>query len=136
MAATTADEANALIADAKCDLSCLPPGLVWYGILAALLNVSNGNPVPDATTLASEANCLMCVLSPGMVPYAIIQAIRGISTGGGGGTGGAGVQGVGSPEGVVTATVATMYRDTSTDALWWKNSGAGNTGWVQITGPF
>src|SRR6266446_7007721 len=84
MAATTADEANALIADAKCDLSCLPPGLVSYAILAALIDVANGKAVPDATTLASEANCLMCVLSPGMVPYAILQAIRNLTSGGGG----------------------------------------------------
>src|SRR5947207_14683055 len=114
MAATTADEANALIADAKCDLSCLPPGLVWYAILAALIDVGNGNAVPDATTLASEANCLLCVISPGMVPYAILQAIRGISSGG---SGGGGVTcGTGAPS-AAPASGCGLYIDDATGAL-------------------
>ncbi len=49
----------------------------------------------------------------------------------GAGTGGPGVVGVGSPEGVVTAPPGTSYFDTSTDSFWYKKSGVGNTGWVQ-----
>ena len=55
------------------------------------------------------------------------------STGGGGsGTGGAGIVGVGSPEGVVTATPGTSYFDTSTNSYWYKRTGSGNTGWFEI----
>jgi len=67
----------------------------------------------------------------------LIAIAEGINQGGGGGAGGASnYQGAGSPEGVQTAAVGSIYRNTTTDAIWWKNSGTGNTGWVQITGPF
>lgn len=115
MAATTADEANALIADAKCDLSCLPPGLVWYAILAALIDVGNGNPVPDATTLAAEANCLICYLSPGMLPYAILQAIRNVSSGGG--VGGGITSGSGAPVAAPASSPA-LYIDETTGTIY------------------
>ena len=45
-------------------------------------------------------------------------------------------QGSGSPEGAETAEPTSLYRNTDTDAIWWKASGSGNVGWVQITGPF
>ncbi len=38
--------------------------------------------------------------------------------------------GTGSPEGVVTANPASMYRDTTSGKLWVKETGTGNTGWV------
>jgi hypothetical protein len=128
MAATTASEANALIADATCDMSCLPPGLVMYAILAALIDVGNGLPVPDAQTLASEANCLLCYLSPGMVPYAILQAIRGISSGGGG-SGGV-TCGAADPVAAPSGTCGLYYR--TNDGSLWKWNGAA---WGQILGP-
>jgi microcystin-dependent protein len=48
------------------------------------------------------------------------------------------LSGSGSPEGVVTAPVGTLYRQTDSDAtanrshLWTKETGSGNTGWVGI----
>ncbi len=51
---------------------------------------------------------------------------------GGGGTGGAGVVGSGSPEGVVTAPPGTSYYDSVGLAFWFKVSGVGDTGWVQV----
>jgi len=42
--------------------------------------------------------------------------------------------GAGSPEGVVTATVGSFYSDTTGGSLYTKNSGTGNTGWVQSNG--
>ncbi len=121
MAATTADEANALIAAANCDMCYLPPGLEMYAILAALIDVGNGLPVPDAQTLASEANCLLCYLTPGMVPYAILQAIRGIS--GGGGSGGGVTCGAGAPVAAPSGTCG-IYIDTGTGTLYEYYSGA------------
>lgn len=61
----------------------------------------------------------------------ILNALR-AAGGSGGGTGGAGITGSGSPEGVVTATAGTTYLDTATDSLWFKKTGAGNTGWIQL----
>lgn len=40
------------------------------------------------------------------------------------------LSGAGSPEGVVTASVETLYWDTVGQTLYVKNSGSGNTGWV------
>jgi hypothetical protein len=46
---------------------------------------------------------------------------------------GNGLEGVGGPEGVVTANPGTTYFDTTTDSLWYKKTGNGNTGWRQVT---
>lgn len=40
------------------------------------------------------------------------------------------VYGDGSPEGVLSAGVGTIYRDTTNGILYIKESGTGNTGWV------
>ena len=40
------------------------------------------------------------------------------------------IEGPNSPEGTVTATVGTVYVDTSDLAVYFKASGSGNTGWV------
>lgn len=43
------------------------------------------------------------------------------------------VSGSGSPEGVTTADVPTVYIDVATPSapvIYWKTSGSGNTGWV------
>lgn len=45
-------------------------------------------------------------------------------------SGGSGLSGVGSPEGVETASPGTTYVDTSNHQLWLKESGSGNTGWT------
>lgn len=53
------------------------------------------------------------------------------SGGGGSGTGGAGSIGVGSPEGVLTASPGTTY-GTAAGGFWYKVTGTGNTGWIQL----
>lgn len=49
------------------------------------------------------------------------------------GVGGAAVTptGVVDPEGVETAVVGTFYVNTADKTLWFKETGSGNTGWVQ-----
>lgn len=42
--------------------------------------------------------------------------------------------GTGSPEGVVTRSPGAFYLDTSTENLWYKLTGSGNTGWRQLIG--
>lgn len=78
---------NELLDDAKCDISQIDRGLIWYAVLAALLDVANGDPVPtDPDTLMAEAACLASQIDAGLVPYAILQAVSGITGGGGGAT--------------------------------------------------
>jgi hypothetical protein len=121
MAASTYAEAEALLAAANCDICYMSPGSVWYAIIAALIHIENGEPVPDAQTLISEIGCLECVISPGMIPYAILQALRGISTGGG--VGGSVACGAGAPVAAPSGTCA-LYIDTNTGALYSYYSGA------------
>lgn len=42
--------------------------------------------------------------------------------------------GNGSPEGAVTAAIGKSYEDTTNGAIWFKKTGAGNTGWVNAGG--
>lgn len=68
----------------------------------------------------------------------ILNAIAAGGGGGGGsGTGQAGIVGLGSPEGVVTAKPGTSYYDITNPGAaseWFKESGVGNTGWQQLQG--
>jgi hypothetical protein len=47
------------------------------------------------------------------------------------------IAGTGSPEGAVTRAVGTVYVQTdaspASDGIWYKQTGSGNTGWVQVT---
>lgn len=80
MAALAPEPVNA------CEFHCIPPGAIWYAVLAALIDISNGDDVPtDVNTLLEQARCLECEIPPGLVPYQILTALRGISGGGAGG---------------------------------------------------
>jgi len=48
------------------------------------------------------------------------------------GGGGAGAIGAGSPEGVTAASPGTTYYNTTDGSFWVKETGVGNTGWVQL----
>lgn len=61
----------------------------------------------------------------------ILNALNG-GAGSGGGAGTGTFSGSGSPQGVVTAGVGATYLDTSTNQFWAKQSGSGNTGWVEL----
>jgi hypothetical protein len=66
-------------------------------------------------------------------PERVLEAkILNAIIGSGGGTGGAGIVGSGSPEGVVTAPPGTSYFNSATNSFWYKRTGAGNTGWVEL----
>jgi hypothetical protein len=64
-------------------------------------------------------------------PKGLFTPSRGFDCTCGTGTGTGGLAGIGSPEGVVTASPGTTYLDTSTNGFWVKNNGTGNTGWFQ-----
>lgn len=70
--------------------------------------------------------------SPGTIYEPLFNGEPWHGTAGAAGTGGAGVVGNGSPEGVVTANPGTIYLDDSTGDLWIKRTGVGNTGWFHF----
>jgi hypothetical protein len=66
------------------------------------------------------------------VPTLVHPIPSDLGSGSSSGSGGGMLSGSGSPEGVVTADPDTWYRDTDGDgALWIKETGTGNTGWVE-----
>lgn len=104
-----------LLALANCDFCKIPPGLLPYVILTAILDIQAGNPVPtDTQQLINEANCLLCYLTPGMVPYATLAALRQLSATGVGG----GVQyGTANPTTAPPSGSGLFYR-TDTGGVW------------------
>jgi hypothetical protein len=116
--------------DAAQPWCCVPQGDLWLGVLAALIAVGNGDPMPTADELEEDIACLRCATQSGDVPLLILGAVANITSG----TGGGGESGAGSPEGVVTANPGTTYFDTTSAIFWVKRTGAGNTGWYQLVG--
>lgn len=73
----TAAEAQELVTAAECEFCTIPQGLIWYVILAALIDKGNGAEVPtDTQELIAEARCLECVIPSGLLPYTILEAVR------------------------------------------------------------
>jgi hypothetical protein len=127
----TQAEIQELIDDVPCDLCYMSPGLAQYAILAAMLDIANGDSVPATTqALISEANCLLCMVPPGLVPYLQIQALRNISSGGSGSGSGSVTCGVADPVAAPTVTCALHYRRDN-GALWMWNGAA----WIQLIAP-
>lgn len=82
----------------------------------------------NVQTLLDNASCFAC-LPPGMwalLELQLLCEIAAVSSASGGAFSGAG-----SPEGVVTANPGSTYVDTTGHTFWLKESGTGNTGWVQ-----
>lgn len=130
----TAEEAQVLISESNCTSCKIPPGLIWYAILAALLDVANGNPVPaDPQVLINEASCASCLIPQGLLPYTILEAIKGMS--GLVVSGGQQIyKGTGDPNGVTSTlnNLPSIYQDLDPAGgrLWWKTDEIiSNTGW-------
>lgn len=86
----------------------------------------------DAQTLINTAVGLgYDALSERDLEEAIVALACNFSVGGAGGTG---LVGHGSPEGVVTADPGTPYLDLDTNNYWYKATGTGNTGWIELIG--
>ncbi len=121
-----------LIANAKCLDNCIPKGL-QMAVLILLFGELIDMP-SDAQTLLDNATCLdQCIPDGSKMSVLISLACQIVEQGGTGG-GGGGESGTGSPEGVVTAEPGTTYLDISTGNFWAKQSGSGNTGWIQLIG--
>jgi hypothetical protein len=112
-------DADSLLADSKCHLCKLAPGMVGYVMLVVLDHIRNGEPVStDPQTLLTEANCLMCKLTPGMVPYATLAILIAVAnTGAGGGV----IYGTADPVDPPPGDSGMYYR-TDTFHLWVWNS--------------
>lgn len=75
----TAAQAQALVDAAKCDLCTIPEGMIWYAVLAGLMDKGTGGSGSLPTNindLMDEAKCLSCVIPEGLLPYAILEAVR------------------------------------------------------------
>ncbi len=81
------------------------------------------------SSLLESGKCFQC-LTKKELQIVICQLLCEIQAGGG--TGGGGLAGTGSPEGVVTANPGATYLDTSNGFFYVKATGTGNTGWLAI----
>jgi hypothetical protein len=123
----TAIDPTPFIDAAKCSWCKIPPGMIWYAVLAALIDVGNGDTVStDPNVIMDEARCLECAIPAGYLPYAILAAISNITGGGGGGTGGV-TCGVADPV-AAPANACTLFYRTDTGTLWMWNGSA----WVNL----
>lgn len=114
--------------DAAQPYCCVPQGDLWLGVLALLIDVGNGDPVPDAETLMAEISCLRCAVQSGDVPLLILGAVANL-TSGGGGLGGVTCS-TADPVAAPSGSCALHYR-TDNGALWKWNGAA----WAQLLGP-
>lgn len=81
-----ATPSQTLATAASCLSSCLPAGMAWYGLLAVLDAIGQGDTVPStAQEIATAAACYSACIPQGLLPYALIVAAQNISSGGGGG---------------------------------------------------
>ena len=80
--------------------------------------------------IEAESSCFICY-GMSQSQAAMLVLLNNLS-GGGSGTGGAGSVGAGSPEGVVVAPPGTSYYDTVGLTFWYKLTGVGAVGWVQV----
>ncbi len=128
----TAAQVQALITQTSCNLCYAPPGLEMYVVLAAMIDLANGDPIPMTTQgLITEAECLLCLAPPGLVPYLMVQALRDISSGGGGGGTGGVVCFTGADPVAAPTNACTLAYRTDNGALWKWNGAA----WDQLLGP-
>lgn len=124
----TAVEAQPLITEANCLLCKIPPGAVWYVVLAVIDLINSGDTVPtDPDELMSAARCLQCEVPPGLVPYLILQSLIDFSGGGGGGGTGGVTCSTADPV-AAPANSCTLHYRTDTGSLWMWNGAA----WVAL----
>jgi lysophospholipase L1-like esterase len=106
----------------------LHPSQAGHNAIASLVEgVLMGNPLGIAYNTANLAASYK-PLVPSYWPYAtmpLTDALDYIAS--------RNAQGSASPEGVLAATVGTLFRDTTNGVLYLKVTGTGNTGWVKLS---
>lgn len=83
-----------------------------------------------ALTFSSGTTPLACNPEAVITEKILIKLNAGGGTGGGGS--GSGLSGVGSPQGVVTASPGTTYLQTDTGSFWAKQTGTDANGWIEL----
>ena len=58
--------------DAAQPWCCVPTGDLWYAVLAALIDVGEGNPVPATNELLAQVACLKCAVQSGDLPLLLL----------------------------------------------------------------
>lgn len=106
--------------DAAQPWCCIPQGDLWYGVLAALIAVGNGDPMPDAQELMDDIACLKCAIQSGDVPLLILGAVSSIASGG---SGSSTPCGSGPPVAAPSGTCG-LYIDTDDGTLYEYYNGA------------
>jgi hypothetical protein len=125
----TAIDPQPFIDSGNCLFCKIPPGLVWFAILAALDDIANGRPMPsDPDELIAEARCFETCIPMGFVPYAILVALQNLSTGGG--LGGAVTCGTTDPVAAPSGSCG-MYFRKDNGTLWAWNG----VSWTELIGP-
>ncbi len=101
--------------DAAQPWCCVPQGDLWFAVLAALIDVGNGDPVPSTNDLLAQVACLKCAVQSGDLPLLILGAVAGIT--GGGGSGGGVTCGNGVPVAAPTGSCG-LYYDKLTNIIY------------------
>lgn len=120
-----------IISESNCSIC---PGISLFesmeiAILKQIL-IDLGDPMTQAE-INAESGCFTCYgMSLGQAQ--ILVLLNALSDSLSGGAGGGGEVGVVDPEGVVTAEPGTTYWNSANQTFWVKQSGSGDTGWVQL----
>ncbi len=121
-----------LSAESGCFCAVTAPGNVQMFRLALLTRILESLGVTmTVPALMTYGKCYGCLgITPGeQAELALLDQIaQNIGTG----TGGGGLSGVGSPEGIVTANPGATYLDTANGFFYAKQTGTGSTGWLAI----
>jgi hypothetical protein len=124
-----------IIADSECSV-CLGISLFESMQITLLKQILTGaGTTMTQDEINAESGCFTCFgMTLGQANVLVLlNAISDAFGGGGGGGGGLNVApGVVNPEGVVTANAGATYWNSANQTFWEKQSGSGNTGWVQL----
>ncbi len=121
-------EQNDLATSAACFMG-MPPIQLKAVQIALLCAAINGTTLScDKDSLAEAAKCYMGmppIQQDAVIIVLLCQLLASISSGGT-------FAGTGSPEGVLTANPGSTYLQLDGGNFWVKESGTGNTGWVEL----
>jgi len=100
-------------------------------LLSNLLKVYDPMADTSPQTLLNDGRCYQCFgplsASDTMMLSLLSKLVDATAAAGSGG-----LTGVGDPEGVVTASPGATYLNTTDDSFWVKETGTGNTGWIEL----
>jgi hypothetical protein len=130
--------AQTLFDEAKCT-ACYVPATLYemlkLSLMVRVLQSLDPMAATDAQSLIDYAKCFNCygqLSAAQMMELALLDQISQLVAGLGPAAGGTATQGIPDPEGVVTAPEGSLYWAIGSQSFWEKQTGAGNTGWIQL----